>query len=104
MDRSRRPVDLLPDHLWYQTRRPNLWQSECRWQGDDRLHRQRFIRGNHLLFPSPGRKWLCPGRYSNEISATALGAAIATETPAEGFTPGIKGTSSDLTPAPSVAN
>jgi len=45
-----------------------------------------------------------PGDYSNEISATALGAAIATETPAEGFTPGIKGTSSDLTPAPSVAN
>lgn len=41
-----------------------------------------------------------PGDFSNEISAAALGPSIAVETPAEGFTPGVKGTSADLTPTP----
>ncbi len=42
-----------------------------------------------------------PGDFSNEISATTLGAAIAGETPAEGFAPGVKGVSTELTPTPS---
>jgi hypothetical protein len=41
-----------------------------------------------------------PGDFSNEISATTQGAATATETPAEGFAPGVKGASTDLTPTP----
>ncbi len=44
-----------------------------------------------------------PGDFSNEISATTLGVAIATEISAEGFTPGVKGTSIDLTPTPTTS-
>ena len=41
-----------------------------------------------------------PGDFSNEISATTRGITIVGETPAEGFAPGVKGASTDLTPTP----
>ena len=43
-----------------------------------------------------------PGDFSNEVGATTLGAAIAGETPAEGFSPEVKGVSTDVTPTETV--
>jgi len=43
-----------------------------------------------------------PGDFSNEVSATTLGTAIAGETPAEGFSPEVRGASTDITPTETV--
>ena len=43
-----------------------------------------------------------PGDFSNEISATTLGTAIAGGTPAGGFAPGVKGASTEITPTETV--
>lgn len=41
-----------------------------------------------------------PGDFSNEISATVRGGAVEEGTPAEGFAPGVKGVTTDLTASP----